>query len=159
VRKELKYALLIGAVAVAAAPAYPLFLSAGPRPWTGGPLLTEGSVAYYAYGSAVAVPMNLSSASRLTGGFATNASLVFYVFTSDEYSSQRPAFEAPILSYYSTGDVRGASINLTLPQGDYWISFRFVNDTGRWVATTNGTGSVSTTEFLIIKSFQATPTP
>jgi hypothetical protein len=145
--------LILGVVLV-----YP-YLTTGPNPLANNQFLIEGHQTYYAYGGSASVPVALTKSYRLTGGFETNSSLVFYVMTSQEYGSQSPKFRSPLSYYYSTGNVKSAVINTTLYAGDYDLVFDFVNDTGRLVTTSNGTSLVSTTTLTITQNFVLTPLP
>ena len=135
---------------------YPYLTASNPNPLSNNRLLTKGQVTYYAFGSSVSTPATLSETYRLTGGFDTNSSVIFYVMTSQQYDSQSPEFKSPVSYYYSTGNVKSAIINTTLYAGDYDLVFDFVNNTGRMVTTFNGTGLVSTTALTITQTFELT---
>jgi len=137
--------------------AYPYLTASNPNPLNGNLLLTKGHETYYASGSVTSVSVTLSKSYLLTGGFDTNSSAVFYVMTSQQYEGQSPEFKSPASYYYSTGNVKSAVINTTLSSGKYDLVFDFVNDTGRMVTTSNGTGLVSTTTFLVTQTFVLTP--
>ena len=138
--------------------AYP-YLIAGPNPLSNNQFLTKGHETYYAFGSTTSVPVTLPMSYVLTGGFDTNTSLVFYVMTSQQYESQSPQFKSPVDYYYSTGNVKSAVINTTLDSGNYDLVFDFVNNTGRMVTSSNGTGWVSTTTLMITQTFVLAPLP
>jgi hypothetical protein len=143
--------LILGVVVV-----YP-HLTASTNPLANNTFLTKGKVTYFAFGGEATVPVSLSKSYRLTGGFDTNTSLVFYILTSQEYTSQFPLPSSQVSYYYSTGNVRGADINTTIVSGDYDFVFDFVNNTGRMVTTSNGTGLVSMTALTITQTFVLTP--
>jgi hypothetical protein len=145
--------LIAGVVVV-----YP-YLTAGTNPLANNRFLTKGYVAYFAFGGESTIPVSLSKSYRLTGGFDTNTSLIFYIMTSQEYSSQFPVPSSQVSYYYSTGNVKGADINTTIVSGDYDFVFDFVNNTGRMVTTANGTGLVSITALTITQTFILTPLP
>lgn len=132
---------------------YPHLTASNPNPLSNNMFLTKGHVTYYAFGSSASTPVTLSETYRLTGGFDTNSSVIFYVVTSQQYDSQIPVFKSPVAYYYCTGNVKSAIINTTLNAGDYDLVFRFVNDTGRLVTTFNGTSLVSTTTLTITQTF------
>ena len=142
--------LIAGVVVV-----YP-HLTANPNPLSNDRLLTKGNVTYYAFGSSTSTSVGVSEPYRLTGGFDTNSSVIFYVMTSLQYESQTPEFKSPVFYYYSTGNVKSAVINTTLYSGDYDLVFDFVNNTGSMVTTFNGTGLVSTTALTITQTFELT---
>ena len=121
-------AVLVAGVAVV----YP-YLTATTNPLSGNKFLMKGNVTYSAFGGEASVPVSLSKSYRLTGGFNTNTSVIFYVMTSQEYGSQFPLPNNQVSYYYSTGNVRGADINTTIVSGDYDFVFDFVNNTGRMV--------------------------
>jgi hypothetical protein len=146
--------ILIGGVILV----YPYLAASNSNPLSNNMFLTRGHVTYYAYGSSTSTPVALSESYRLTGGFDTNSSVIFYVMTSQQFESQSPEFKSPVSYYYSTGNVKSAAINTTLYAGDYDLVFRFVNDTGRLVTTFNGTSLVSTTTVTITQTFALTPT-
>ena len=132
---------------------YP-YLAASPNPLGDNKFLTKGKVTYYAFGSKAYVPVALSRSYRLTGGFDTNSSVIFYVMTSQDFDNQ---FNGPVAYYYSTGNVKAALINTTVDSGNYDLVFDFVNSTGRTVTTSNGTGLVSITALTITQTFVVTP--
>jgi hypothetical protein len=140
--------LIVGVVVV-----YP-YLTANSNPLAGNKFLTKGNVTYFAFGGEVSVPVALSKSYRLTGGFDTNTSLIFYVMTSQAYDNQ---INSPIAYYYSTGNVKTALINTTIVSGNYDLVFDFVNSTGRTVTSSNGTGLVSTTALTITQTFVLSP--
>jgi len=146
------FALIAGVVI-----AYPFLTATSPNPLSGNLLLTKGHETYYASGSVTSVPVVLSKSYLLTGGFDTNSSLVFYVMTSQQYDGQSPEFKSPVSYYYTSGNVKSAVINTTLNSGKYDLVFDFVNDTGRMVTTSNGTGLVSTTAFMVTQTFVLVP--
>jgi len=150
----LSMAIIIGLIAGAVA-VYP-YLTANPNLLADNKFLTKGNVTYFAFGSEASVPVALSKSYRLTGGFDTNSSIIFYVLTSQEYNGQ---FNVPLSYYYSTGNVKASFINTTIDSGDYDLVFDFVNNTGRMVTTSNGTGLVSMTALSITQTFALTPLP
>ncbi len=144
--------VLIGGVAVV----YPR-LTGSANPLGSNRLLSKGSLTYYAFGSEVSVPVSLSKAYRLTGGFDTNTSVIFYIMTPQEYENQHTEPKSQVSYYYSSGNVKGAMINTTIVSGDYDLVFDFVNSTGRIVTTSNGTGLVSMTALTITQTFTLAP--
>jgi hypothetical protein len=86
-------------------------------------------VSYDAFGGEAYIPVSLSKSYRLTGGFDTNTSMIFYVMTSQELASQMTSPSNQVSYYYSTGIVKGADINTTIVPGDYDLVFDFVNST------------------------------
>ena len=147
-------AVVIGLIAGVSV-AYP-YLTANPNLLANNRFLTKGNVTYYAFGGEVSVPVSLPKTYRLTGGFETNTSVIFYVMTSQEYDNQ---FNSPLSYYYSTGNVEAAVVNTTVVSGNYDLVFDFVNNTGRMITTSNGTGLVSTTALTITQTFAITPLP
>jgi len=147
-------AVVIGLIAGVSV-AYP-YLTANPNLLANNRFLTKGNVTYYAFGGEVSVPVSLPKTYRLTGGFETNTSVIFHVMTSQEYDNQ---FNSPLSYYYSTGNVEAAVVNTTVVSGNYDLVFDFVNNTGRMITTSNGTGLVSTTALTITQTFAITPLP
>jgi len=147
-------AIIIGLI-VGIVVAYP-YLTANPNLLADNKFLTKGNVTYFAFGGEASVPVALSKSYRLTGGFDTNTSVIFYVMTSQEYGNQ---FSSPLSYYYSTGNVKAAFVNTTVVSGNYDLVFDFVNNTGRMVTTSNGTGLISTTALTITQTFVLTPLP
>jgi len=145
-------AIIIGLIASVVV-VYP-YLTANPNPLADNKFLAKGNVTYFAFGGEASVPVVLSTSYRLSGGFDTNSSVIFYIMTSQEYGNQ---FTSPVSYIYSTGNVKTALINTTISSGNYDLVFDFVNSTGRTVTTSNGTGLVSTTALTITQTFVLTP--
>jgi hypothetical protein len=119
--------------------------------------LTKGAQSDYGYGGSVSFGFNLSSTrSLLRGAFATNTSLILYVMTSDEYAAWRPG-STPGSWYYTTGNIRGGNVSVSLSAGDWFMLLDFVNDTGRVVHTSNGTSILSVTHLSITQTFTVAP--
>jgi hypothetical protein len=120
-------------------------------------LLIKGAQSDYAYGSSVSFGFNISAPfSHLSGAFATNTSLILYVMTLNEYQLRSPG-SIPVLYDYTTGNVKDANVSLLLSEGQWYLLFDFMNDTGRTVHTVNGTGVLSDTHLTVNETFTIAP--
>lgn len=121
-----------------------------------GQVLERGNRAYYAGGSSATCEMNLKRESRLTGGFTSNASMIFYLLDASQYSQVQYSDQLPDSYIYTSGNTTSLSLNMTLALGTYYLLFSF---TYRYLvsSSTNGTGWAGYTELDITQTFVATP--
>jgi hypothetical protein len=92
--------------------------------------LHQGMSASYADGSCSYYQFKLDKAALITGAFTTNNSATFYVTVgAQSYQGSGGCLNVPKY-YYTTGSVRGSSVNFTLAPGTYVVGFAFANQTG-----------------------------
>jgi hypothetical protein len=98
--------------------------------------------------------MNLDKSSVLTGGFSTNATTVFYIMNSTEYTQLGSSKAPPVNYLYTTGEVASENVILSLNPGTYYLAFYFGYPA---TGSSNSTGAVGTTRMNITETFVATP--
>ena len=120
------------------------------------PSFQVGHWSEYGGGSSTACYFKTAHSSQLTGAFDANASLQFFVFARQEYSTLNPsANPLSIPNLYSSGNVRADSFNVSLPAGSYVGAFYFTYSY-QISSPTNGTGTAGATRLNITEDFVAT---
>jgi hypothetical protein len=134
---------------------YQSYLETLPQDLCGHPL-EKGTYTYYGAGGGAICPVSLKKESMVTGGFVTNASMLFYVMNEYQYSLTNPL--DPIPKEYVSASINTTSdnLNITLPSGSYsimfWYTYRIT-----MLSPINGTGWGGATEINITQTFMATP--
>jgi len=151
--------LLLVVVAIIAAGvsiSYVILLEQSYSPVGCGHVLEKGNRAYYAGGSSTTCEMNLKRESTLTGGFISNASMLFYLLNENQYSQVQYSDSLPVSYIYTSGNTTSLNLNMTLPPGTYYLRFCF---TYKYLVSSpiNGTGWAGETELDITQTFLATP--
>ena len=87
----------------------------------------------------------------LTGGFHSNATLDFFIQTSDQYQ-QTSGGSIPTTYVYELKNTSGTTLDVSLPAGSYEIEFYFTYSY-RGYSAVNGTGDYGVTALNITQTF------